>query len=88
MNISIHFTRPTTKLLTQRLGQAYTAGDLWLVRRVSALLGLANGETVAQVAETLSVSRQAVYNWLKVFILYGMDSMVYRWSRGRKPRLT
>ena len=88
MSISIHFTRPTTKLLTQRLGQAYTAGDLRLVRRVSALLGLANGETVAQVAETLSVSRQAVYNWLKTFILYGMDSLVYRWSRGRKPRLT
>ena len=88
MNISIHFTRPTTKLLTQRLGQAYTAGDLRLVRRVSALLGLANGETVAQVAETLSVSRQAVYNWLKAFMLYGMDSLVYRWSRGRKPRLT
>lgn len=88
MNISIHFSRPTTKLLVQRLGQAYATGDLRLVRRISALLGLAKGEVVAQVGQMLSVSRQAVYNWLKAFMLCGMDSLVYRRSPGRKARLT
>jgi transposase len=43
---------------------------------------------MAQVAEKLSVSRQAVYDWLKAFMLHGMDSLVYPWSRGRKSRLT
>ena len=88
MNISIRFTRPTIKLLIAHLKQAYAAGDLRLVRRISALLGLANGKTVAQVAETLAVSRQAVYDWLKAFMLDGAESLVYRRSPGRKPRLT
>jgi hypothetical protein len=56
MNISIRFTRLTIKSLIQRLAQAYAAGDLRLVRRISALLGLATGETVPGVAETVSVS--------------------------------
>ena len=63
MNFSIRFSRPTVKLLIQRWKQAYELGDLRLVRRISALLGLARGETVIQVADTLSVSRQAVYHW-------------------------
>ncbi|MDY6876186.1 MAG: IS630 family transposase [Chloroflexota bacterium] len=88
MNISIHFTRPTIKSLTRRLEQAYAAGDLRSVRRISALLGLAKGETVTEVAETISMSRQTIYNWLKAFMLRGIDSLVYHWSRGRKPRLT
>jgi transposase len=88
MNISIRFSRPTIKSLIQRLEQAYAAGDLRLVRRISALLGLAKGETVTEVAETSSVTRQTIYNWLKAFMLQGMDGLAYRWSRGRKPRLT
>ena len=88
MNISIRFTRSTAKLLIERLGQAYTAGDLRQVRRISALLGMAKGETVSQVAETFSICRQTLYNWLKAFMLDGADSLVYHWWRGRKPRLT
>ena len=88
MNISIRFTRPTVKLLIQRLKQAYDAGDVRLVRRVSALLGLAQDETVDQVAETLSVARQTVYEWLKAFLQQGEASLVYQRSPGRPPRLT
>ena len=88
MNISIHFTRATGKLLVERLGKAYAAGDLQQVRRISALLGLAKGETTSQVADTFSVCRQTVYNWLKAFMLHGADSLAYRWWQGRKPRLT
>lgn len=88
MNVSIRFTRPTVKLLIQRLKRAYDLGDLRLVRRISALLGLAKDESVSQVAETLSVSRQAVYDWLKAFMQCGMDSLVYRRPPGRKAKLT
>jgi len=69
MDTSIHLTSATTKSLTVQLGQAYAAGDLRQVRRISALLGFANGQTVSQVAETFSVCRQTVYNWLKAFML-------------------
>jgi len=88
MDVSIHFTRPTIKALIQRWEQAYAAGNLRLVRRASALLDLVKGETVAQVAETYSVSRQTVYDWLKAFIWKGLDSLVYQRPPGRRPRLT
>jgi transposase len=88
MNISIRFSRPTIKLLTQRLGRAYAAGDLRVVRRITALLLFADGKSVTEVAETLSVSRQTIYNWLTAFMVRRMDSLIYRWSRGRKSRLT
>ena len=88
MNISIRFTQSTIKLLIQRLGQTYAAGDLRVVRRITALLLCTDGKSVAEVAETLSVSRQTIYNWLMAFIVKGMDSLIYRWSRGRKSRLT
>jgi hypothetical protein len=58
MQPSIRFTRPTVKLLVQHLKGAYDAGALRSVRRISALLGLAKGESVKQVAETISLSRQ------------------------------
>lgn len=88
MNISIRFTSQTVKMLIGRLQHAYRVGDLRLVRRVSALLDLARKATVAQVAEIYSVSRQAVYDWLKALMCHGEDSLVYRQSPGRKPRLT
>ena len=42
------------------------------MRRISALLGLAKGKTLTEVAETVSVSRQTIYNWLKAFMLQSM----------------
>ena len=88
MNPSIHFTRATSKSLVERLRQAYAAGDLRQVRRISVLLGLAKGEMASQVAETFLVCRQTVYNWLKAFMVGGMDSLASHWRQGRKPRLT
>ena len=88
MQLSIRFTRPTVKLLIRLLKDAYDAGAFRSVRRISVLLGLAKGESVIEVAETFSVSRQAVYNWLKDFLLHGVESVVYRRPTGRKPKLT
>jgi transposase len=88
MRISIHFTRATVKKLMWHLQRAYATGSVRLVRRISALLDLGRGDTVAHVAERHLVSRQVVYDWLKAFLLQGEDSLVYRRSPGRKPRLT
>lgn len=88
MRISIHLTRPTVKKLMRHLQRAYGTGNVRLVRRIAALLDLSRGDSVAQVAERHSVSRQVVYDWLKAFLLQGEDSLVYRRSPGRKPRLT
>jgi transposase len=88
MQLSIRFTRPTVKLLIQHLKAAYDAGALRSVRRISVLLGLAKGESVTEVAKTFSVSRQAVYEWLKDFLLRGVESVTYSRPTGRKPKLT
>ena len=52
MQLSIRSTRPTVKLLLRHLQGACDAGALPSVRRMSALLGLAKGESVKQVAGT------------------------------------
>ncbi len=88
MNISIRFAPQTVKMLIQRMQFAYRVGDLRLVRRTSALLHLAKQPMIAQVAETYSVARQTVYDWLKALMCHGEGSLVYHRSPGRKPRLT
>ncbi|MCL7453523.1 MAG: winged helix-turn-helix domain-containing protein [Anaerolineae bacterium] len=88
MNISIRFTPQTVKTLIGRLQDAYRVGDLRLVRRTSALLDLNRKATILEVAETNLVARQTVYDWLKALMCHGEDSLVYRHSPGRKPRLT
>lgn len=88
MQFSIRLTQPTVKLLIQHLKEAYDVGALRSVRRILVLLGLAKGESVRQVAETFSVSRQTVYEWLKDFLLRGIESVTYSHPTGRKPKLT
>ncbi len=42
--------------------------DARVLRRAYALVWLDDGESVADVAEQLNVSRQSVYNWLERFV--------------------
>jgi transposase len=42
--------------------------DARILRRTYALLWLADGESVADIAERLSVSPRSVYNWLNRFL--------------------
>ncbi len=43
------------------------SSDARLLRRAYAIVWLADGESVPEVAEQLNVSRQSVYNWLDRF---------------------
>lgn len=88
MYASIHFTRPTVKMLIERLQTAYAKADLQLVRRISALLDVAREQDVVQVADKYGVTRQTIYAWLSAFLTCGVDSLVYHRSTGRKPQLT
>ena len=88
MHIRIQFTPATTRALTETLRKAYSNGDLRLVRRIPALLACGKGEAIDEVAATWGVVQQTIYNWLKAFLLDGMDSLVYRSSPGRPPKLT
>ena len=52
-----------------RLGeQLKETPDAHLYRRTLALLEVGRGQSIAQVAETLGVTRQSVYNWIASYV--------------------
>ncbi len=86
--VRIRISIELSKQLTATLRQAYQAGDLRLVRRVSALLAVGRGETVASSAEMLGVSRASVYAWLKTLLVEGVAGLRVQWRGGRPSKLT
>lgn len=86
--ISIRITTETRKHLEATLRQAFKAGDLPLVKRVSALLGIGRGESVDGVAAGVGVSRSTVYTWLRAFLVEGVAGLRVHWRGGRPQKLT
>ena len=86
--IRITLSAQMRKGLASRLQQAYAASASRLVRKVHALLWLADGKSVGEVARTLDLGEQTVRDWLHAFILQGLASLYYRSPRGRPPKLT
>jgi transposase len=74
--------------LYDHLQQAYVMGQLRLVKRIHALLYIIDGKDVAEVATILKLSLQAIYNYIKSFILNELKSLVYRQSTGRPAKLS
>lgn len=86
--VRIALSGESRKALACRLQQAYAAHATRLIRRVHALLWLADGKSVSEVAETLDVGEQTIRDWLHAFILDGIASLFYRSPVGRPPKLT
>ena len=86
--VRIRLTTETRKQLEATLRQAFQAGDLLLVKRVTALLGIARGERVETVATGVGVSPASVYAWLQAFLVAGVPGLRVRWRGGRPPKLT
>jgi transposase len=88
LNLSIHFRNGTVKALTRRLEEAYRRGNARLVRRITALLDIAQNLPVETIAQRLCISESSVYRWLSAFLLDGYASLAYRCSPGRPAKLT
>lgn len=86
--VSIRITPPTSKQLNGVLARAYQAGDLPLVKRVSALLAIGRGEAVETIAASLGVGASSVYGWLRTFLVEGTGGLRVQWRGGRPPKLT
>lgn len=86
------FTLRLTPLLRQqlyhRLHQAYANGALRLVKRIHALLAIAEGMTVGEVAAMLDIGEQTVRDYLNRFFWRGGASLVYQRPPGRPSKLT
>jgi transposase len=78
----------TRKQLYRRLQQAYASGSLTLIKRIHVLLALAQGQSVSDVAEMLSVGEQTVRDYRNQYLFKGMASLVYKAPPGRPSKLT
>jgi transposase len=78
----------TRKELTRHLQRAFQTGDMRKIKRIMALLWLADGLSAPAVAERLGVSHTSVYDWMAAFLTDGFASLIYRKSPGRPSRLS
>ncbi len=89
MSIRIQLSRVTVKDLHSRLQYAYQRDDVRLVRRTTVLIDLLVHQVpVAVLCERWGLSPACLYAWQKAFLLRGLDSLIYRQSGGRRPKLT
>jgi transposase len=88
--LEFHFSLSTAykRQLENKLRLVQQLGKIQQVKRLLAILSLANGARVDQVALTLKVSSESVRVWLKEFLLKGSRSLVAKKSPGRPPKLT
>lgn len=88
MNLTITFCRQTVKTLNDHLHAAFRLGNLALIKRISALLMLADQHPIATIVERLSVGRSTIYTWLHAFVLDRFASLQLRKPTGRPAKLT
>jgi DNA-binding NarL/FixJ family response regulator len=88
VSFTLHLRAFTRKQLYRRLQQAYASGSLQLVKRLHALLALAQGQSVSDVAEMLSLGEQTVRDYRNQYLCKGTASLVYQAPPGRPSKLT
>jgi transposase len=88
MSFTLQLSSFTRKQLYRRLQQAYASGSLKLIKRVHVLLALAQGQSVSDVAEMLSLGEQTVRDYRNQYLFKGMASLVYKAPTGRPSKLT
>ncbi len=88
MAIKIRFSNHLRQQLFSRLQQAYAMGSVRLIKRIHALLYLAEDKSVAQVASILALGEQTIRDYLRNLILRGTASLKYQRPSGRPPKLT
>jgi transposase len=88
VSFTLQLSSFTRKQLYRRLQQAYASGSLTLIKRIHVLLALAQGQSVSDVAEMLSVGEQTVRDYRNQYLFKGMASLVYKAPPGRPSKLT
>jgi transposase len=87
-NLRITLSSKLKKDLVRAHDQACIRGDIRVVKRAAALLAVAHGETYQTISETLRVDRESIRLWVNAFLLKKLDSLKYKKSPGRPPKLT
>lgn len=88
MDAKITFCRTTVKTLTHELHLAWQTSELRRIKRLTALVGVAERQPVAVVAARLGVCPQTIYHWVQAFVRERWASLQHRHSPGRPSKLT
>jgi transposase len=89
VSLRIQVSSATVKALHARLQQAYLKDDVRLVRRTTVLIDLlVHHVPLAVLCERWGLSASCLYDWQRAFLLHGLESLCYRHSGGRRPKLT
>jgi len=88
LNLSVGISRETVKALAETLRQAYRAGDVGMVKRVTVLLRLSRHEAAVDIAEEVGCSVSSIYKWLKKLVYEGVGGLKVRWRGGRPSKLS
>jgi transposase len=88
VSFTLYLNSFTRKQLYRRLQQAYAHGSLKLVKRIHAVLALAQDLSVREVAEMLALGEQTVRDYRHAFLLKGVASLGYKRPPGRPSTLT
>jgi transposase len=87
MQYRIRLSKAMRQTLVEQLERAYRAAQLRLVKRIHALLALVDGQSLAEVSQTLHLGEQTLCDYVQAFLLHGSESLHYRRPPGRPPRL-
>src|SRR5215475_7329228 len=87
VSFTLHLSSFTRKQLSRRLQQAYASGALRLVKRIHALLALAEAMSVQAVAARLGVGEQTVRDYRNLFLLKHLARLTYKRPSGRPKSL-
>jgi len=83
----IHFCGPTVKALQAHLQWAVKWNKGSVLCRSGVLLDYSQHLAIPAIAVKWQVSPATIYNWLKAFILNGVDSLYCRYGGGRRSKL-
>ena len=83
MSFTLHLRAFTCKQRYRRLQQPYASDSLQLVKRLHALVALAQGQSVSDVAEMLSRGEQTVRDYRNQYLFKGIASLVYKAPPGQ-----
>jgi transposase len=88
MGMRVRFSAGLVNQLLWQLRLAWRCGDKARIRRLTALVGVAEERPVAELAERLGVCEETIYAWLRAFLVDRWASLQRRPSPGRPPKLT
>jgi transposase len=70
------------------MGKAFQRGNVRLIRHLAVLIGIAQGEGLAELLAVWHLSEATVYGWLQAFVQQRWDSLNYIPPTDRPARLT